>query len=269
MERAGGSVEETFRERDRHRHGPRHPGRRPRGRPGLHRRARRRTPDLRRPAGSVRAGEVDHLADADRPRALRAARARRRRLLRRRLAVLAVRRAAQPWGSWSAWPARPWRRSARTPTRPSTSPSPPRPVDQIAQVDSRYLLGARHWTDVDVPVHCSALGKVFLGWGVLAPAGGLRWLAQTAATLTDPEQLRLDVTRARRRGGAVTADELEVGLPRRRSRCTGRRHVVAALGISGRATLGRPVDELGRRRARPCDAALPCCCAAAPKEGVA
>ena len=67
-------------------------------------------------------------------------------------------------------------------------------VVQVAQVDSRYLLGTRDWTEVDVPAHCSALGKVFLGWGVLAvPDGPLA--AQTAATLTDPEQLRLDVTR--------------------------------------------------------------------------
>ena len=46
-------------------------------------------------------------------------------------------------------------------------------VVQVAQVDSRYLLGTRDWTEVDVPAHCSALGKVFLGWGVLAlPEGG-------------------------------------------------------------------------------------------------
>ena len=43
-------------------------------------------------------------------------------------------------------------------------------VVQIAQVDSRYLLGATNWVDVDVPPHCSALGKVFFAAGVLAPA---------------------------------------------------------------------------------------------------
>ena len=84
-------------------------------------------------------------------------------------------------------------------------------VVQVAQVDSRYLLGTRDWTEVDVPAHCSALGKVFLGWGVLAVPDTPQ-AAQTSATLTDPERLRLDVTRGRRRGWAVTSDELEVEL---------------------------------------------------------
>src|SRR5919107_5939491 len=37
-------------------------------------------------------------------------------------------------------------------------------VVQVAQVDSRYLLGTRDWTQVDVPTHTSALGKVFVAW---------------------------------------------------------------------------------------------------------
>ena len=43
-------------------------------------------------------------------------------------------------------------------------------VAHIAQVDSTYLLGARDWTDVEVPPHCSALGKVLLAWDVIAAA---------------------------------------------------------------------------------------------------
>ena len=31
---------------------------------------------------------------------------------------------------------------------------------QIDQVDSRYLIGAMNWVGVDVPAHCTALGKV-------------------------------------------------------------------------------------------------------------
>ena len=45
-------------------------------------------------------------------------------------------------------------------------------VVQVAQVDSTYLLGTRDWTEIDVPAHCSALGKVLLAWGALAPPGG-------------------------------------------------------------------------------------------------
>ncbi len=48
-------------------------------------------------------------------------------------------------------------------------------VVQIAQVDSRYLLGATNWVGVDVPAHCTALGKVLLrlrGAGAAAGAAG-------------------------------------------------------------------------------------------------
>ena len=40
-------------------------------------------------------------------------------------------------------------------------------VAHVDQVDCTFLLGARDWTDVDVPPHCSALGKVLLAWKVL------------------------------------------------------------------------------------------------------
>ncbi len=80
----------------------RHPGRRPRRRPGLDRGARRPAAQLRRPAGGQRAGEVDDLADADRPRARRPARARRDGVLRRRQPVLALRRPARPLGGAGA-----------------------------------------------------------------------------------------------------------------------------------------------------------------------
>src|SRR4051794_29804715 len=84
-------------------------------------------------------------------------------------------------------------------------------VVQVAQVDSRYLLGTRDWTEIDVPAHTSALGKVFYAWGALpVPVGGLERL--TEATLVEPDQLRRDGARTRKRGWAVTHDELEVGL---------------------------------------------------------
>ena len=38
-------------------------------------------------------------------------------------------------------------------------PSGGRVVD-VAQVDSTYVLGAANWVDIDVPIHCSALGMV-------------------------------------------------------------------------------------------------------------
>ena len=40
-------------------------------------------------------------------------------------------------------------------------------VQQIAQVDSTYFLGSRDWVGVEVPAHCSALGKVLYAARVL------------------------------------------------------------------------------------------------------
>ncbi|MEO5652768.1 MAG: helix-turn-helix domain-containing protein, partial [Marmoricola sp.] len=45
-------------------------------------------------------------------------------------------------------------------------------VMHVAQVDSTFLLGARDWTDVEVPLHCSALGKVLLAWTALPKPSG-------------------------------------------------------------------------------------------------
>ncbi|HEU4811710.1 MAG TPA: IclR family transcriptional regulator [Nocardioides sp.] len=120
-------------------------------------------------------------------------------------------------------------------------------VVQVAQVDSRYMLGTRDWTEVDVPTHCSALGKIFFAHDALPlPDGPLE--RRTTATLTDPEELRRDAERTRSRGWAATTDELEVGLtgvavPVYR----GRGELIAALGISGPTQrLEGRLDEVGR-----------------------
>jgi DNA-binding IclR family transcriptional regulator len=120
-------------------------------------------------------------------------------------------------------------------------------VVQVAQVDSRYMLGTRDWTEVEVPAHCSALGKVFYAYDVLRlPSGPLE--RPTVATLADVDALRRDCQRTRSRGWAATTDELEVGLtgvavPVHR----GRGEVIAALGISGPTPrLEGRLDEIGR-----------------------
>jgi DNA-binding IclR family transcriptional regulator len=118
---------------------------------------------------------------------------------------------------------------------------------QVAQVDSRYLLGTRDWSQVDVPTHTSALGKVFIAWaGLDLPESGLARF--TPKTITTRAGLQRDAAAARARGYAFTIDELEDGL-------TGvavpvldpRGEVIAALGISGPTSrLSHRVDELGR-----------------------
>lgn len=121
-------------------------------------------------------------------------------------------------------------------------------VVQVAQVDSRYLLGTRDWTQIEVPAHCSALGKVFLAWGLLDVAG-TRLEHLTAQTITTKAALARDGAQTRERGYAATVDELEEGLtgvavPLRSSRGD----VVGALGISGPTSrLVGSIDELGRQ----------------------
>ncbi|CUR61322.1 putative Allantoin/glyoxylate utilization operons negative regulator [metagenome] len=120
-------------------------------------------------------------------------------------------------------------------------------VVQVAQVDSRYLLGTRDWTEVEVPSHCSALGKVFHAWHALeVPEGELE--RPTPQTLATPAALQRDCVRTRERGWAITADELEIGLTGVAVPVHGARgDVVAALGVSGPTPrLEGRLDELGR-----------------------
>ncbi len=120
-------------------------------------------------------------------------------------------------------------------------------VVQVAQVDSTYLLGTRDWTEVDVPAHCSALGKVLLAYGVIdAPTGELERL--TSATITDRDALRRALEQDARRGYASTVDELEIGLTGVGAPVRGSGgEVVAALGISGPSPrLVDRRDEVGR-----------------------
>jgi DNA-binding IclR family transcriptional regulator len=121
-------------------------------------------------------------------------------------------------------------------------------VVQVAQVDSSYMLGTKDWTEADVPVHASALGKVMLAYGTLALGPGP--LEQvTPNTVTDPTALRRELATVLRNGWASTIDELEIGLTGVAVPVYGvDGHVVAALGVSGPNTrLEDRVDEIGRK----------------------
>ena len=86
-------------------------------------------------------------------------------------------------------------------------------VVQIAQVDSTYLLGARDWTDVDVPAHCSALGKVLLRVRRACDLPRGRLEPPTEHTLAHRRRpATRDLASVRDRGYAITRDELEIGL---------------------------------------------------------
>lgn len=120
-------------------------------------------------------------------------------------------------------------------------------IAHVAQVDSTYLLGARDWTDVEVPAHCSALGKVMLAWGVLVlPPGPLE--RATDQTLLTRSALEDDLALVRSRGFAITEDELEIGLAGVAVPVFGPDTiVVASVGVSGpTARLQGRVDHVGR-----------------------
>jgi len=106
-------------------------------------------------------------------------------------------------------------------------------VVQIAQVDASYVLGARDWTAVTVPPHCSALGKVLYAYDALEVSGDdLEQMTErshaSASTLAE------ELETVRRQGYAVASEELEVGLDAVAVPVRGLRgHVVAAIGVSG------------------------------------
>jgi DNA-binding IclR family transcriptional regulator len=84
-------------------------------------------------------------------------------------------------------------------------------VEQIAQVDSRYLIGGTNWVGLTVPLHCAALGKVLLAFGAAElPKGELE--QRTSRTITSRVALAAELAAVRERGYAVTIEELEPGL---------------------------------------------------------
>ena len=105
-------------------------------------------------------------------------------------------------------------------------------VVQIAQVDSTYLLGTVNWVDVEVPPHCSALGKVLYAAGAIALPESLE--RRTPHTITTLDDLHRQLEQIRAQGYAVTQGELEIGLDAIATPV--RDHadrVIAALGVSG------------------------------------
>ena len=106
-------------------------------------------------------------------------------------------------------------------------------VEQIAQVDSRYVLGGTNWLGRSEPLHCTALGKVLLAYGAgELPPGRLSRL--TERTITRRSELEADLSEVRRRGWAVTDEELEAGLVAVAAPLhAGGRASIAAISVSG------------------------------------
>jgi DNA-binding IclR family transcriptional regulator len=109
-------------------------------------------------------------------------------------------------------------------------------VEQIAQVDSTYMIGGTNWVGLSLPLHCSAVGKVLLAYGAAQlPAGKLE--RRTGKTITSETALWEDLAGVRARGYAITDEELEPGLIAVAAPVHGYEGaVVAALSVSGPTT---------------------------------
>src|SRR3954453_17548837 len=117
------------------------------------------------------------------------------------------------------------------------------PVVHIAQFPSTYLLSAPDWNQVDVPPHCSSLGKVLYAYDCLPlPSGRLE--RRTAHTVTTRDALATELAAVRQHRYATTVDELETGLTAIAAPVEGRDGVIAAIGVSG--PTARPPDRGAR-----------------------
>jgi IclR family transcriptional regulator, acetate operon repressor len=85
-------------------------------------------------------------------------------------------------------------------------------VENVAQVDSTYLIGGTNWVGLRVPLHASALGKVLLAFGAAGAAIADPLEKTTDKTITSEPVLKAELAGVRARGYGVTDEELEPGL---------------------------------------------------------
>jgi DNA-binding IclR family transcriptional regulator len=111
---------------------------------------------------------------------------------------------------------------------------------QVSQVDGRHVLGAMNWLDVDVPAHCSAVGKLFYAYGSMPlPTGPLP--RRTPHTVTTSRALAAEMDTVRELGWASAYEELEPGLVAVAAPVWDSHGVVVAgISVSG------PVQRVGR-----------------------
>jgi DNA-binding IclR family transcriptional regulator len=109
-------------------------------------------------------------------------------------------------------------------------------VENIAQIDAKYLLSSRNWVGQKVPYHASAAGKVLLAFQNL-DLTRLKLEKLTNATIILKNQLEKEILKVQEQGYALIVDELELGLvaisvPVKNE--VG--EVIAALSVSGPST---------------------------------
>ena len=120
----------------------------------------------------------------------------------------------------------------------------------VAQVDTRYLVGGQSWTGRRLPAHATSDGKVFLAFDAALLEKRKPLAPVTPRTLTERAQLERDLADVRAQGWARAVGECEQGLNgvaapvfASGGRC------VAALSVSG-PDYRLPVERLSRLGAR-------------------
>jgi DNA-binding IclR family transcriptional regulator len=106
-------------------------------------------------------------------------------------------------------------------------------VENIAQIDAKYLLSSRNWIGQKVPYHASAAGKVLLAFQNI-DISKIKLDKLTNSTIVAKADLENEISKVRNNNYAVIIDELEMGLvaisvPVKNE--TG--EVIAALSVSG------------------------------------
>ena len=109
-------------------------------------------------------------------------------------------------------------------------------VENIAQIDAKYLLSSRNWVGQKVPFHASAAGKILLAFQEI-DISKLKLEKLTNATITSNTELEKEILKVKQNNYALIIDELEIGLvavsvPVKNE--VG--EVVAALSVSGPST---------------------------------
>jgi DNA-binding IclR family transcriptional regulator len=132
-------------------------------------------------------------------------------------------------------------------------PSGDEAVD-VAQVDSRYLVGGTSWVGRRLPLHATSDGKVFLAFDAAdLPAEDLE--AVSERTITDRDELERALVDVRATGWASAIGECEEGLNGVAAPIfSGHGRCLAALSVSGPA-YRLPVDDLPALGARCVEAA--------------
>jgi DNA-binding IclR family transcriptional regulator len=109
-------------------------------------------------------------------------------------------------------------------------------VENIAQIDAKYLLSSRNWIGQKVPFHASAAGKVLLAFQNI-DISKMKLDKLTNSTIISKADLEKEISKVRENNYAVIIDELEMGLVAISVPVKNEiGEVIAALSVSGPST---------------------------------